>query len=69
MNWSWFGPKNGYGSGIASWQGLLVIILGIGGIIAARSLLTGPIKDWISGGLLVALLVIYFCTYDKDAIT
>ncbi len=69
MNRSWFGPKNGYGSGIASWQGLVVVIVCIGGIIAARSFLTGPIKHWISGGLLLALLLIWWATYDKDAIT
>jgi hypothetical protein len=71
MNRSWFGPKNesGGGTGIASWQGALVLVVCFGGIIAARLFLTGAIKNWVSGGLMLTLLAIWWATYDKDAIT
>ena len=69
MNWSWFGPRKGYGTGIASWQGAVVFIVCFGGAMAAEKLLTIPLHHWIAAGLLVAFLVIYCLTCDKDAIT
>jgi hypothetical protein len=71
MNWSWFGPRSndGYGSGIAAWQGFAVTALFLGGLIAAINWLPHLWALAASAGLLILFLVIVRLTYDKDAIT
>ena len=71
MNRSWFGPKNdsGGGTGIASWQGAVVVIACLGGAFAAETLLSSPLRHLAAGVFGIALVLIYCATYDKDAIT
>ena len=68
---SWFGPKNesGGGTGIASWQGAIVTLVCFGGAFAAERLIVGGLRDLVAGGLIIAFGVIFWATYDKDAIT
>ncbi len=71
MEHSWFGPKNesGGGTGIASWQGAVVTLVCFGGAFAAEKLMTGNLRHLVAGVLFVAFWVIFWRTYDKDAIT
>lgn len=71
MSWSWFGPRSndGYGSGIASWQGLVFTALFLGGVIAAIHWLSHAWALAAIAGLLIVFLAIVRLTYDKDAIT
>ena len=71
VNRAWFGPRSndGYGSGIASWQGLVVSVLFLGGVIAVIDLLPHLLALAAVAGLLVLFLAIVWLTYDKDAIT
>ena len=66
----WFGRKaDGYVGGIASWRGLLVTIVGLGGAFAAHAFLSKPWGDWIGGALLVAFGIAFWCKYDPDTDT
>ena len=71
MERSWFGPKNesGGGTGIASWQGAAVTLVCFGGAFAAEKLIPGDLRHLVAGALFVAFWLIYWRTYDKDAIT
>jgi hypothetical protein len=71
MERSWFGPKNesGGGAGIASWQGAVVTVVCFGGAFAAEKFIPGGLRHLAAGGLIAVFAVIYWATYDKDAIT
>jgi hypothetical protein len=71
MGRSWFGPKNesGGGTGIASWQGAVVALVCFGGAFTAEKFIPGGFRHLVAGGLILAFGVIYWATYDKDAIT
>jgi len=71
MERSWFGPKNesGGGTGIASWQGAVVTLVCFGGSFAAEKFIAGGLRHLVAAGLIVAFGLIFWATYDKDAIT
>lgn len=64
---SWFGPKTfGWGATPRSWQGWLVVVLFIAGIVALQWIpgLT-PRAIWAArAGLLVGFLLVIWATYD-----
>jgi hypothetical protein len=68
---SWFGPKNGSGggTGIASWQGWIVALVCFGGAFAVERLIAGGLRHLVAAGLFLAFGVIWWTSYDKDAIT
>ena len=63
----WFGRKgNGYTGGPVTWQGWLATFGGFGGALACHAFLPHPLNNWAAAGCIVALLIVYFLTYDPD---
>jgi hypothetical protein len=63
----WFGRKaDGYVGGIASWQGLVVLVIGIGGGMACYRFLPHPINEWASAACALAFGFAFWFKYDPD---
>jgi hypothetical protein len=57
----WFGRKaDGYVGGIASWQGLVALVIGIGGGMAC---------EWASAACALVLGIAFWFKYDPDTDT
>ena len=66
MREGWFGPKRiGWGVGPSSWQGWLVVLALIAGVIGVRRIpgVTMGQANLISAGLVVLFLVVMVLTY------
>jgi hypothetical protein len=61
----WFGRRaNGYTGGPVTWQGWLVLIVGLGGALACHAFLGKSWNDWLGGALLAAFALTCWLTYD-----
>ena len=66
----WFGRKaDGYVGGIASWQGLVVLVIGVGGGMASYRFLPHPINEWASAACALAFGIAFWFKYDPDTDT
>ncbi len=69
----WFGPKDRYDGGIASWQGLVVALLFLPVFFYVVNVFRPADYGWpawsrhaISLGLIAGLLLLVWAKYDRD---